>query len=88
MNGDGQSFHPRQRLTRERSSAAILNRILNKIQTLSQAAPTIQLGWQYGENDLEFERQIMKSTVNVISPRWFFLEKDGSITVSVHSDLV
>ena len=87
MEGDGHSFHPRQRLTRE-ETAAILNRISNKIQTVSRAASTIQLGWQYGENDSEYEQRIMKSTVNVISPRWFFLEKDGSITVSVHSDLV
>ncbi|MEK5477006.1 S-layer homology domain-containing protein [Paenibacillus sp. FSL R5-0407] len=87
MEGSGGRFNPVQSLTRQ-ETATILDRILQNdawSRKLSAKAPAaIQLGWQYDQTDEQFKQSVLKSNVNVLSPRWFFLNEDGSI--SDHSD--
>lgn len=72
-------FRPAAALSRE-ETAVILKRILDeqKGQTVS-AKPLVSLGWQYQSTTKEFIAQVQKTSVNTLSPRWYFLQKDGSI---------
>jgi spore germination protein len=61
---------------------------LGKLRTVPQTSAPIQIGWQYMDSTAEFKQHVMESTINVISPRWFFMGKDGALTVSVEPELV
>ncbi|KQL50149.1 glycosyl hydrolase [Brevibacillus choshinensis] len=73
-------FRPAAALSRE-ETAVILKRILDELnaQTVS-AKPLVSLGWQYQSTTQEFIAQAQKSGVNTLSPRWYFLQKDGSLS--------
>jgi spore germination protein YaaH len=77
-------FRPSAALSRQ-ETAVILQRILNDLneQTVS-AKPMVSLGWQYQSTTEEFIAHVKKTGVNTLSPRWYFLQKDG--TVSDFSD--
>lgn len=83
MQGSDGRFDPQRALSRQ-EAAVILDRL---IQTPSWSAKLaakvqdgIQLGWQYRQSDAEFKQSVLASNVNVLSPRWFFLEQDGAIS--------
>lgn len=84
MSGYNGFFRPVDALSRQ-ETAVILERILTllKAQTVS-SKPLISLGWQYQSTTEEFISQVKKTNVNTVSPRWYFLQKDG--TVSDQSD--
>lgn len=74
------SFRPQKALSRE-ETAVILQRISDELKTQSAAAkPLISLGWQYQSTTDEFIAQVKKSGVNTLSPRWYFLQKDGTVS--------
>ncbi|CAM2880598.1 S-layer-like y domain-containing protein [Paenibacillus sediminis] len=87
MKGSGGEFRPEAPLTRE-ETAAIMYRVLHMsnwskvIQT--NPASTIQMGWQLDQSAAQFIDSIKKSHVNTAVPRWFFIEKTG--TVSNYTD--
>ncbi len=87
MEGSGGQFNPNQSLTRQ-EAAMILDRLLQNEawsrKFSARAATLIHMGWQYDQSDAQFKQSVLKSNVNVLSPRWFFLNQDGSI--SDHSD--
>ncbi|GAA0135856.1 hypothetical protein YSY43_26960 [Paenibacillus sp. YSY-4.3] len=82
MGGYEGMFQPNQPLSRQ-EAASLLYRIrahkpwMNEIG--KEASPKIQIGWQYGQTTQQYERNILKSNVNVLSPRWLFLEKGGKL---------
>ncbi|MEF2964640.1 S-layer homology domain-containing protein [Paenibacillus sp. M1] len=83
MEGSDGRFYPAQSLTRA-EIAVILDRLLQSEELASklaaEAEPSIQIGWQYDQTDAEYKASILKSNINVLSPRWFFLNQDGGIT--------
>ncbi|MFC5700270.1 S-layer homology domain-containing protein [Cohnella faecalis] len=91
MNGDGGTFRPEDSMTKQ-EAAALLDKVLqrNAWSAQFQAAPaaSIQLGWQYGQTTVQFERQVAQSNVNTLSPRWFFLGQAGTLEDSADAPLV
>lgn len=88
MSGYNGFFRPADALSRE-ETAVILERILTllKAQTVS-SKPLISLGWQYQSTTEEFIGQVQKSNVNTLSPRWYFLQKDGTVSDQTDAELV
>lgn len=91
MQGNGEEFKPQQALSRQ-ETALVLDRLLQNTTWSSKLAAkvpdTIQLGWQYQQTDAEFKQSVAASNVNVLSPRWFFLNADGGISDNGNSELV
>lgn len=91
MEGSSGSFYPKQYLTRQ-ETAMILDRLLQDDQFTSDLKKNtnrgIQLGWQYGQSEEEYKKSIMQSDVNILSPRWYFLNSDGSITDNTSPSLI
>ncbi|CAI6083244.1 S-layer homology domain-containing protein [Cohnella sp. JJ-181] len=91
MDGDGGSFRPASPMTRQ-EAAVLLDRIwlhpgwAQRIQA-AQPAP-IQLGWQYGQTTAQYERQVVSSGINTLSPRAFFLNKNGTVENNMDPALV
>lgn len=94
MHGSRGRFRPHDAITRQ-EAAVIFDHIARHIDTsspvrvssTSPALQKIQLGWQYGQSTAAFEQEILNSTVNTISPRWYFLKNDGSFSDSTDSSL-
>lgn len=73
-------FRPNDALSRE-ETAVILQRILTELNKKpGTSAPLVSLGWQYQSTTDEFIAQVKKSGVNTLSPRWYFLQKDGTLS--------
>lgn len=88
MTGYQGYFRPADSLTRE-ETAVIFQRIFTLLnQQKSSANKRISLGWQYQSTTAEFIAQVKKSNVNTLSPRWFFLQADGSVSVNADASLV
>lgn len=79
MSGDESGFRPHDPITRE-ETAAVLSRILRhprlKTQFDREAGSMLQIGWQYNEPAEQFIRRVEQSNLDVISPRWFFLDRN------------
>ena len=76
-------FRPNAALSRE-ETAVILSRLKTKAGQGASAKQPIILGWQYQTSTQEFIDLIKDSPVNTLSPRWYYLQADGS--VSDHTD--
>ncbi|WP_334071865.1 MULTISPECIES: S-layer homology domain-containing protein [Paenibacillus] len=91
MNGNGGNFFPEQALTRQ-EIAAVMDRLLQNpawaAKLSSPAWPTVQIGWQYGQTDAQFKQSVLNSNINVLSPRWFLLAEDGSVSIQSQPSLV
>jgi len=88
LTGYNGYFRPKDALSRE-ETAVILYRIHNLLKSHPVSAkPLVSLGWQYQTTTAEFINQVKNSSVNTLSPRWFFLQKDGSISDTTDASLV
>lgn len=88
MTGFDGRFRPRATLTRE-ELAVIVSRMVGVPASGSGVErPSIQLAWQYGGTTGDFIKQVQHTPVNVLSPRWFFLDKSGNVTDSGDASLV
>lgn len=91
MEGSNDRFYPTKSLTRE-EAAMLLYRVTGKsswMQALdSQYAEPIHLGWQYSQTTAQYKQSLADSMVNVLSPRWFFLNSDGKIGNNADPSLV
>ncbi|ANS73366.1 hypothetical protein AWM70_01185 [Paenibacillus yonginensis] len=91
MEGADGRFRPKAVVTRE-EMAAVMDRIVtNRTYANPISAPVsqpIQLGWQYGQTDAEFKASVSASNINVISPRWHFLNADGTFVDSTETALI
>lgn len=73
-------FRPGAALSRQ-ETAVILQRIMDDLnEQKTSAKPLVSLGWQYQSTTEEFIAQVKKSGVNTLSPRWYFLQKDGTVS--------
>lgn len=83
MTGNNERFRPQDVITRE-ETAAVLDRILLEPRwsaEMKKPHPAgIQLGWQYASTTVQFIQQVSKSSINTLSPRYHFLQKDGSVS--------
>ncbi|WP_223068905.1 S-layer homology domain-containing protein [Paenibacillus caui] len=91
MEGANGRFRPADIVTRE-EMAVIMDRMITKKaweqQISASPAEPIQLGWQYGQTAEEFKASVSRSAVNVISPRWYFLENNGAMSDKTDPTLV
>lgn len=89
MQGSEGLFHPAQSITRQ-ETAVIFDRLREDARwkdTLTAGAepsssPTLHIGWQYGQSTEAYQKSVLQSNVNVLSPRWYFLESTGHISDS------
>ncbi|OXM83751.1 S-layer homology domain-containing protein [Paenibacillus rigui] len=79
MEGDQQGFRPNDSMTRQ-ETAVVMDKLFTVPRwsdaLLASPSSRIQLGWQYNETDEQFEQQVLSSSINTLSPRWFFLDKN------------
>lgn len=92
MDGDDDgSFRPVSPMTRQ-EAAVLLDRIWSYPGWAKeiQAAPEvpIQLGWQYGQSTAQYEKEVLASGINTLSPRSFFLDKSGTVSDYTDASLV
>lgn len=88
MTGYQGYFRPGDRLTRE-ETAVLFQRIYTSLKERKVSAKQlVSLGWQYQSSTAEYIEQVKKSGVNTLSPRWYFLEADGSVSNNTDSSLV
>ncbi len=88
MTGFDGKFRPRGNLSRQ-ELAVVLSRMLSvPASGNGERSISIQLAWQYGGSTADFIKQVQKTPVNVLSPRWFFLDKSGVVTDSGDAALV
>jgi|GEM_PF-371847 len=92
MGGDADgSFRPGSPMTRQ-EAAVLLDRIWSYPGWAKeiQAVPNtpIQLGWQYGQSIAQYEKEVLTSGINTLSPRSFFLNSNGSVADYTDAALV
>jgi spore germination protein YaaH len=88
MTGHEGTFRPLSPLTRE-EVAVILDRILSPMDKQdASASPSIELGWQYQSTTSQYIESVKKSSVNTLSPRWYFLQPSGAISDHTDTSLV
>ncbi|QHT61423.1 glycoside hydrolase [Paenibacillus lycopersici] len=91
MGGDQGRFRPQASMTRQ-EAAVMLNRIWTypgwKAKLQAPPPSSIQLGWQYGQTTAQFEKQVAQSSVNTVSPRWFFLGQSGALEDQTDASLL
>lgn len=91
MQGDGKSFRPKDPLTRQ-EAAIVMYETLNRPgwseQISSEVDMRIQLGWQYQSSTEAYKQQILRSDINTLSPRWFFLNDDGLEITGINTELI
>ncbi|WP_051251522.1 S-layer homology domain-containing protein [Paenibacillus harenae] len=92
MKGDQAGiFRPTDPITRQ-EAASLLARVLqqNGWEAELEAKPNerIVMGWQYGQTTAQYESTIVKSNVNTLSPRWYFVGNTGAVSDSTDAALV
>ncbi|KIL34252.1 glycoside hydrolase [Cohnella kolymensis] len=91
MNGNAGNFRPKDSITRQ-EMAAVLDRILHNPRWSAELKKSpsagIQLGWQYGSTTAQFIKQVSNSSINTLSPRYHYLQKDGSVSDSTDPALI
>ncbi|MGD8188934.1 glycosyl hydrolase family 18 protein [Brevibacillus ginsengisoli] len=80
MNGFEGKFRPQGMLTRQ-ELAVVLSRMLSEPSNgNNDQNPSIQLAWEDQGSTSDFIQLVQKSPVNVLSPRWFFLDENGELS--------
>lgn len=92
MKGDETGyFRPTDPISRQ-EMAVLINRVLQNddwaVELAAKPKENIVIGWQYGQTRAEYERNILKSNVNTLSPRWYFVEESGYLTDKTETSLV
>ncbi|MFF2911910.1 S-layer homology domain-containing protein [Paenibacillus sp. NPDC057934] len=83
MKGDETGyFRPTEAITRQEAAILMYRVLQNKNWAAALEHATnegVVIGWQYGTTS-EYERDILKSDVNTLSPRWYFVGKNGIVS--------
>lgn len=91
MQGDGGEFRPNAPITRQ-ETAVLMARVLETRDFATKinqpAASGIQLGWQYNQTTEQYEQSVQRSGINTLSPRWLFLESNGTISQYIDRSLI
>jgi spore germination protein YaaH len=91
MRGDGTTFRPKDSLSRQ-EAAVLMHQVINKPgwsdRIKADTGMGIQLGWQYLSNTAIYKQQILRSDINTLSPRWFYLNQEGLATSGFDESLV
>ncbi|WP_342439011.1 S-layer homology domain-containing protein [Paenibacillus sp. FSL L8-0436] len=92
MKGDETGyFRPTDAITRQEATVLIYRVLQNKswaTELENEPQKHIVIGWQYGQTTAEYKSTILKSNVNILSPRWYFVGGTGSVTDSTDISLV
>lgn len=85
------NFRPTAPISRQ-ETAVLIDRVLQKEKWAAelQAKPKkrIVLGWQYGQTTAQYQNNILESNVNTLSPRWYFMDKNGDVTDNTDTALI
>ncbi len=92
MKGDETgSFRPSNPITRQ-ETAVLLARVLKQASWASELETKLDerivLGWQYGQTTAQYQSNILKSNVNTLSPRWYFVGSTGAVSDGTDAALV
>jgi spore germination protein YaaH len=92
MKGDNSNnFRPSDPITRE-ETAVLMDRVLQndswEAELEDEPEDRIVIGWQYGQTTAQYENSVLKSNVNTLSPRWYYVGKTGAVTDSTDASLV
>ncbi|WP_019121538.1 S-layer homology domain-containing protein [Brevibacillus massiliensis] len=92
MQGAEGKFRPADPLSRE-ETAVVLDKLAvqaDKSGQMSKVQPSIQLGWEYGGTDAEFQQRVGRSgvAVNKLSPRWYYFDASGNFSDWTTASLV
>ncbi|MBD2867999.1 S-layer homology domain-containing protein [Paenibacillus sp. IB182493] len=92
MKGDRSgTFRPTDPMTRQ-EAASLLARVLKQdgweAELKAKPNERIAMGWQYGQTTAQYKSTIVKSNVNTLSPRWYFVGSTGAVSDSTDAALV
>ncbi|MHA7965062.1 S-layer homology domain-containing protein [Paenibacillus sp. CAU 1782] len=92
IKGDGAgNFRPADSITRQ-EAAVLLDRVLQNEAWASElnrsSDERIVMGWNYGQTTAQYQANLGQSNVNTLSPRWYFVDGDGSIADLTDSSLI
>lgn len=92
MKGDVSGyFRPNDPITRQ-EAAVLFDRVLQNEGWMNELKKSpkdrIIMGWQYGQTTEQYKKNILKSNVNTLSPRWYFVGATGAITDSTDISLI
>ncbi|WP_377565369.1 S-layer homology domain-containing protein [Paenibacillus chungangensis] len=92
IQGDDRGkFRPTDPLSRE-ETAMFMDRVLQNDRGAAEleqkSTERIVIGWQYGQTTEQYTKHILKSNVNTLSPRWYFLDETGTITDATDKELI
>lgn len=92
MKGDNNGlFRPAEPITRQETAVMIHRVLQNKKWAAELAAKpkeTIKLGWQYAQTTQQYEKNVLSSNVNTLSPRWYFVGASGDVSEKTDPALV
>ncbi|WP_047171279.1 S-layer homology domain-containing protein [Paenibacillus sp. FSL R7-0273] len=92
MKGDDTgAFRPLSPITRQ-ETAVLIYRVLQQqkwaAELEGQTDERIVMGWQYGQTAAEYQASVVQSNVNVLSPRWYFVGGNGTVSDSTAASMV
>ncbi|HTG68824.1 MAG TPA: S-layer homology domain-containing protein [Candidatus Udaeobacter sp.] len=92
MKGDNNGrFRPADPITRQETAVMIHRVLQNKKWAAELAAKpkeTIKLGWQYAQTTQQYEKNVLSSNVNTLSPRWYNVGALGDVSEKTDPALV
>lgn len=92
MKGDDSGdYRPLDPITRQ-ETAVLMDRVLKhegwSAELDKKSEQPIVIGWQYGQTTAQFESNVLKSNVNTLSPRWYFVDQTGAVSNSTDTSLI
>lgn len=88
LHGD---FRPSDSITRQ-ETAVLVDRVFGHkswaAELEEEPEERIFLGWQYGQTTAQYENNILRSNVNTLSPRWYYVGAQGAVSDSTDPSLI
>ncbi|GAB6931338.1 hypothetical protein JCM10914A_53210 [Paenibacillus sp. JCM 10914] len=89
--GSKGSFRPNAAITRE-ETAMLLNRVLKSGNVQSvidrKAVSKVHMGWLYNGTTQQYIAYAKRAELNVLVPRWYFMEPSGKLTDHTDQELL
>jgi len=92
MKGDDFGrFRPADAIKRQ-EAAVLIARVLQQESWAAELDKKVEerivLGWQYGQTTAAYEKNILNSNVNTLSPRWYFVDGAGKVSDNTDTSLI